>query len=146
MNVDPQWAGGRPRLISPEDEAFIVATATTRPEKPFTRWVCANSPPTSPRTLPGVVRVGRERLRRPLTIRPHLGAGWARKGHPERLPANYHNTLGVRQFHGCYSVGDGTLRGVVRRKKSAANTLTALKSIRAVRPGGWSSQPITQAA
>src|SRR3954451_887957 len=39
-SLDPQWAGGRPRLISPEDEAFIVATATTRPEtleQPFTR-------------------------------------------------------------------------------------------------------------
>jgi len=40
-SLDPQWAGGRPRLISPEDEAFIVTTATTRPEvlkQPFTRW------------------------------------------------------------------------------------------------------------
>jgi transposase len=64
--LDPQWAGGRPRLISAEDEAFIVQTATTRPEKldrPFTHW--------SIRKLAGyladnpvrVVRVGRERLR-----------------------------------------------------------------------------------
>ena len=40
-SLDPQWAGGRPRLISAEDEAFIVTTATTRPEvlkQPFTRW------------------------------------------------------------------------------------------------------------
>ncbi|HWO65767.1 MAG TPA: helix-turn-helix domain-containing protein, partial [Umezawaea sp.] len=39
--LDPRWAGGRPRLISPDDELFIVATATTRPSKlgkPFTRW------------------------------------------------------------------------------------------------------------
>jgi Homeodomain-like domain len=39
--LDPQWAGGRPRLLSPDDEAFIAATATTRPSKlgqPFTRW------------------------------------------------------------------------------------------------------------
>jgi hypothetical protein len=37
--LDPQWAGGRPRRISDDDEAFIVATATTRPSKlgrPFT--------------------------------------------------------------------------------------------------------------
>ncbi|HKY14070.1 MAG TPA: helix-turn-helix domain-containing protein, partial [Microthrixaceae bacterium] len=32
-SLDPQWAGGRPRLITTDDEAFIVATATTRPEK-----------------------------------------------------------------------------------------------------------------
>ena len=39
--LDPRWAGGRPRLISAEDEAFIVQAATTRPEKlgrPFTHW------------------------------------------------------------------------------------------------------------
>jgi len=40
----------------------------------------------------------------------------------------------VRQFHGCYSVGGDTMWGIVRRGKSAANTLAALKSIRAARP------------
>jgi transposase len=40
-SLDPRWAGGRPRLTSTDDEAFIVATATTRPEvlgQLFTRW------------------------------------------------------------------------------------------------------------
>jgi DDE superfamily endonuclease len=72
----------------------------------------------------------------PLTIRPHLGAGWARRCHPDRLPANYHRPHRVRQFHGCYSVGDDTLWDTVRTRKSAGNTLAALKSIRAARPGG----------
>ena len=39
--LDPQWAGGRPRLINDDDIAFVVTTATTRPGKlgcPFTRW------------------------------------------------------------------------------------------------------------
>src|ERR1044071_449892 len=39
--LDPQWAGGRPRRISEDDEAFLVQTATTRPKAlglPFTRW------------------------------------------------------------------------------------------------------------
>lgn len=39
--LDPQWAGGRPRLLSDDDEAFVIQTATTRPRKlgqPFTRW------------------------------------------------------------------------------------------------------------
>jgi transposase len=31
--LDPQWAGGRPRSISDDDVAFIVETATCRPEK-----------------------------------------------------------------------------------------------------------------
>src|ERR1700722_3954464 len=37
----PQWAGGRPRLISDEAMQVIVPAATPRPEKPghpFTRW------------------------------------------------------------------------------------------------------------
>ena len=63
--LDPQWAGGRPRLISDEDITVVVTAATTRPEKlglPFTHW--------SLRKLavylsgaPRPVRVGRERLR-----------------------------------------------------------------------------------
>ena len=72
----------------------------------------------------------------PLVIRPHAGSGWQPKNHPDRLPANYHKLHGVRQFHGCYSVGDDTMWGVVRQQKSAANTLAALKSIRAARPDG----------
>lgn len=183
--LDPRWAGGRPRRISTEDEAFLVATATTRPGKlgqPFSRW--------SMRKLVGyladnprrIVRIGRERARRllaaheitfqrtktwkespdpdreaklarieqvleqhpdrtfafdefgPLTIRPVPGAGWAPRGRPVRLPANYHRTAGVRYFHGCYSIGEDRLWGVVRRRKSAANTLAALRSIRAARP------------
>jgi transposase len=52
------------------------------------------------------------------------------------LPANYHKEHGVRQLHGCYSVGDDQLWGIVRERKSAANTLAALKSIRAARPDG----------
>ena len=185
--LDPRWAGGRPRQISPDEEAFIVETASTRPEKlgrPFTRW--------SIRKLAGylsshagrTIAIGRERLRQilhrhritfqrtktwkesndpdrdtklarieyvsshfpqrvfafdefgPLVIRPQAGAGWARAGHPRRLPANYHKLHGVRQFHGCYSVGDDQLWGIVHRRKSAANTLTALKSIRRARPDG----------
>jgi transposase len=185
--LDPRWAGGRPRRISAEDEAFLVATATTRPEKlgcPFTHW--------SLRKLVGyladnavrIVGIGRERVRQlladhaitfqrtktwkespdperaaklarieavleqhpdrtfafdefgPLSIRPVPGAGWAPQGRPHRLPANYHRTAGVRYFHGCYSIGEDRLWGVVRAHKSAANTLAALRSIRAARPDG----------
>lgn len=39
--LDPQWAGGRPRVLSDDDEEFVIQTATTRPTKfcrPFTRW------------------------------------------------------------------------------------------------------------
>ena len=67
----------------------------------------------------------------PLTIRPVAGAGWALAGRPPLIAANYHKAHGVRQFHGCYSIGEDVLWGVVRQRKSAANTPAALKSIRA---------------
>jgi transposase len=185
--LDPRWAGGRPRRINAEDEAFIVQAATTRPEKlgrPFTHW--------SVRKLAGyladnpvrVVAVGRERLRQllrrhrisfqrtrtwkessdpereakldrieqvtstypdrcfafdqfgPLSIRPYHGSAWAAQKHPDRLPATYRRTHGIRYFHGCYSLGDDRLWGVTRRRKGADHTLAALKSIRAARPDG----------
>lgn len=186
-SLDPQWAGGRPRQITTDDEKLIVATATTRPEKIgrlFTRW--------SLRKLVGfladnderVVTVGRERLRQileandvtfqrtktwketndpgrdtkldrieevtnawpdrcfafdefgPLTIRPVGGSCWSKATKPDRVPANYHKLHGVRQFHGCYSIGDDQLWGVVRNRKSAASVLAGLKSIRKARPDG----------
>lgn len=185
--LDPRWAGGRPRLISSDEEDYVAATALTRPEKlgkPFTHW--------SLRKLAGhlsdnpvrVVKISRERLRRllherkisfqrtrtwkdskdpdrdakldriehvtsrfldrcfafdqfgPLSIRPCHGASWAREKHPDRLPATYHRTHGVRYFHGCYSLGDDQLWGISHRHKGGVNTLKALKSIRASRPDG----------
>ncbi|RYJ21894.1 mobile element protein [Streptomyces sp. L-9-10] len=72
----------------------------------------------------------------PLGIRPTAGSCWAGQKHPDRLPATYHRTHGVRHFHGRYSVGDDRLWGVNRRRKGVANTLAALKSIRAARPDG----------
>ncbi len=72
----------------------------------------------------------------PLGIRPTGGSCWATQTRPDRVPAAYRRTHGVRYFHGCYSVGGDTLWGVNRRRKGVANTLAALKSIRAARPDG----------
>src|SRR4051812_9069090 len=72
----------------------------------------------------------------PLACVPTAGSCWAPATRPQRLPANYHKLAGVRQFHGCYSVADDQLWGVVRRQKGAAHTLAALRSIRAARPDG----------
>jgi transposase len=185
--LDPRWAGGRPRLLSPDDEDFVVQTATTRPPKlgePFTRWSIRKLSVYLRKVHGHVIRIGREALRcllarrgitfqrtktwkespdpdrdakldriehvlerfpervfafdefGPLGIRPTGGSCWAEQGRPERHPATYHRTHGVRYFHCCYSVGDDTLWGVNRRNKGAANTLAALRSIRAARPDG----------
>jgi transposase len=187
VSLDPRWAGGRPRRITTEDETFIVATATARPEtlgQPFTRWSLRKLAAYLAENPERVVPISVERLRQildrhdvtfqrtktwkesndpdrdakldrieeilenhpdrcfafdefgPRAIRPVGGSAWAPKGRPQRQPANYHKLHGVRQFHGCYSIGDDTLWGVVRHRKSAANVLAALRSIRARRPDG----------
>jgi transposase len=185
--LDPQWAGGRPRLISDEDIEFIVATATTRPrklERPFTRWSVRKLVAYLAEHPDRPVRISYERLRQllrerrvsfqrtrtwkestdpdkdakldrieevtsrfpnrcfafdqfgPLSIRPCHGSTWAPESRPTRLPATYTRTHGIRYFHGCYSLGDDQLWGVIRRRKGADHTLAALKSIRAARPDG----------
>src|SRR4051812_39341270 len=72
----------------------------------------------------------------PLSIRPCHGSTWAPESKPTRLPATYTRTHGIRYFHGCYSLGDDQLWGVVRRRKGGDHTLAALRSIRAARPDG----------
>ncbi|MGP7998475.1 MAG: IS630 family transposase [Streptosporangiaceae bacterium] len=70
--LDPRWAGGRPRLISDEDVDFIVAAATTRPEKlgqPFTRWSLRKLVTYLARNPARIVVIGRERLRQILHAR-----------------------------------------------------------------------------
>jgi transposase len=186
-SLDPQWAGGRPRQITTDDERFIIETAATRPEKlgqPFTRWSIRKLVDFLAQNEIRVITIGRERLRQllvanditfqrtktwkesndpdrdakldriehvlehhpdrtfafdefgPLAIRPRgrilLGASRAATTPASELP----QAPRVRQFHGCYSVGDDELWGVVRHQKSAGNTLRALQSIRARRPDG----------
>lgn len=72
----------------------------------------------------------------PLSIRPHHGMSWAERHRPDRLRATYSRTHGIRYFHGCYSIADDQLWGVMRRRKGGDHTLAALKSIRAARPDG----------
>ncbi len=79
--LDPRWAGGRPRRISPDDEAFIVQAARTRPEKlgrPFTHWSVRKLAAYLPDNPARVVEVRRERLRQLL------------RHHKALLPAHPH--------------------------------------------------------
>jgi transposase len=185
--LDPNWAGGRPRRISPDDETYIIETAKTRPKqlgRPFTQWSIRKLADYLATNKVRRVHLGRERLRQllrrnditfqrtrtwkestdpdkdakldrieevtskfpgrcfafdqfgPLSIRPHHGTGWAPATRPDRLPATYKRTHGIRYFHGCYSLGDDQLWGVMRRRKGGDHTLGALKTIRAARPDG----------
>ena len=61
--LDPRWAGGRPRLLSPDDEDFVVGTATTRPTKlgqPFTRWSIRKLAAYLRKVHGRLIRIGRE--------------------------------------------------------------------------------------
>lgn len=64
--LDPRWAGGRPRLLSPDDEDFVVQTAATRPTKlgqPFTHWSIRKLAAYPRKVHRRVIRIGREALR-----------------------------------------------------------------------------------
>jgi transposase len=70
--LDPQWAGGRPPLISDDDLDFIVTAATTRPEKlglPFTYWSLRKLADFLAGHPARPVKIGRERLRQILHAR-----------------------------------------------------------------------------
>ena len=61
--LDPQLAGGRPRLLSREDEDFVIRTATTRPSRlgqPFTRWSIRKLAAYLRKVHRRVIRIGRE--------------------------------------------------------------------------------------
>lgn len=65
-SLDPQWAGGRPRRITTEDEEFIVTTAKARPEKvgrPFTHWSIRKLRQYLADNPVRRIRIGKERLR-----------------------------------------------------------------------------------
>ena len=92
--LDPQWAGGRPRLISDADIAFVVTTATTRPTKlgcPFTRWSLRKLAAYLARCPQRRIVISRERLRQILhnprrsEAEPHWMNGPAATTDPTRL-------------------------------------------------------------
>ncbi|EFE83668.1 transposase [Streptomyces albidoflavus] len=84
--LDPRWAGGRPRLLKPDDEDFVVATATTHPPSPVSPWPVgrsANPPPTcaASRDVPGAALCTTKSPR-------SSGPGWRTAGRrrPPRRP------------------------------------------------------------
>jgi transposase len=112
--LDPQWAGGRPRLISDDDIAFIIETATTRPAKlgrPFTHWsirklagylaTCAARP----------IRIGRERLRQILHahgISFQRTRTWKESRDPDKDGTSRATGCGSPRWHGSCRAGAGS--------------------------------------
>lgn len=75
--LDPQWAGGRPRQLSPDDEDFVIQRATTRPTKlgqPFTRWSLRKLVAYLHQVHGRIIRIGREATLPARPSRCHLPA------------------------------------------------------------------------
>jgi transposase len=88
-----QHVDARPRLISDEDVDFIVAAATTRPQKlgqPFTHWGLRKLVSYLARNPARVVTIGRERLRQILHARGlsyQRTRTWKESADPARTPS-----------------------------------------------------------
>jgi hypothetical protein len=109
---------------------IIMASASGTPVPAIARLVAADED-----TVRGVVHAFDDQFG-PLSIRPCHGSSWAPRSRPDRLPATYRRTHGIRYFHGCHSLRDDRLWGTIHTRKGGDHSLAALKSIRAARPGG----------
>jgi transposase len=70
----------------------------------------------------------------PISLRPMAGAGWARKGRPERQRATYNRRHGVRYVMGAYDVHDDRLRVRLRPRRRGSDNLAFMAQIRGAIP------------
>ncbi len=70
----------------------------------------------------------------PLSLCPHKGRGWARRGRPERQRATYNRRSGVRYLIGALDVHADYLRARLRPGRDGASTLTFMRQIRLAYP------------
>jgi transposase len=183
-SLRPRFRGGRPRRISTDDEARIVAVAGARPDTvgvPLTRWSLhklaehlrgqglqvspahlgrmlaraglsfqrTRSWKASPdpdyadkaarvlalyRTPPhdGVV-ISFDEMG-PVSLCPHQGHGWARRGRPERHRATYSRRSGIRYLVAALDVHADYLRARLRPARDGSSTLTFMQQIRLAYP------------
>ena len=76
----------------------------------------------------------------PVSLRPTPGAGWARKGRPERQRADYNRRAGIRYVFGAYDVHADRLRVRLRPNAPAATcSASCARSGSPTRPGGGST-------
>jgi transposase len=70
----------------------------------------------------------------PISLRPTPGAGWARRGRPERQRADYNRRAGIRYVFGAYDVHADRLRVRLRPRRAGSDVLTFLRQIRLAYP------------
>lgn len=70
----------------------------------------------------------------PVSLCPHQGRGWARRGRPERHRATYTRRSGVRYLVGALDVHADYLRARLRPRRDGRSTLTFMQQIRLAYP------------
>lgn len=70
----------------------------------------------------------------PISLRPNHGAGWAKRGRPERLRATFNRRHGVRYGFGAYDVGADRLRLRLRPRRRGSDGLAFMRQIRLCYP------------
>ena len=70
----------------------------------------------------------------PVSLRPTPGAGWARRGRPERQRADYNRLHGTRYVFGAFDVHADRLRTRLRPRRRGSDVLAFMRQIRACYP------------
>ena len=70
----------------------------------------------------------------PISLRPTHGAGWAQVGRPERHRATFNRRHGTRYVLGAYDVHDDRLRTRLRPRRTGAENLRFMRTIRGCYP------------
>lgn len=72
----------------------------------------------------------------PISLKPMGGRSWARSGHPDRVRATYHRTMGVRHLMGAYDDYHKRLWGWTSHRKRGKDWAKHLRYIRSKYPKG----------
>jgi len=67
-------------------------------------------------------------------VKPEKGVNWALQGKPDRVPATYHRTEGVRHLHAAYDLSMDKMYGHVKPRKTHREFLAFLKYLRSLYP------------
>ena len=70
----------------------------------------------------------------PISLKPIQGAGWARRGRPERLRATYNRKHGIRYIFGALDVHRDRLYARIRPRRAGSDVLAFMRTIRLIYP------------
>lgn len=69
-----------------------------------------------------------------MEVKPEKGINWAPLGKPDRVPATYHRTEGVRYLHAAYDLSEDKMHGHMKPQKTHLEFLGFLKYLRSLYP------------